>query len=136
MLESSSYWPSRECIERADMNQYDRLQAETSALGSNAMFTTRGNGRKPKSSPGCPMCSRTGHAAQGCREYTVTVDQKTNGQRSSYRNRRGGYGGRNDGRKGGGSKFKHRNSTSESPTDGENKRTPSGCSFCKHSGGF
>ena len=51
MLESFSDWPSQEWIERAVMNQYDRLQAEESAAGSKAMFVARNNARKSKPPP-------------------------------------------------------------------------------------
>ena len=37
MLESSSDWSTREGIERAVMNQYERLESEKSAAGSRAM---------------------------------------------------------------------------------------------------
>ena len=48
MLESSSDWRSREWIERAVINQHDRLQAEESAAGSKAMFAAHNNARKSK----------------------------------------------------------------------------------------
>ena len=41
MLESSSDWPTREWIERAVINQYERLECEKSAAGSRAMIHPR-----------------------------------------------------------------------------------------------
>ena len=38
MLESSSGWPTREWIERAVINQYERLESEKSAARSRAML--------------------------------------------------------------------------------------------------
>lgn len=48
-LESRSDWPSREWIERAVMNQYDRQQTEESTAGSKEMFTIQSKGTKPAS---------------------------------------------------------------------------------------
>ena len=48
MLESSSDWPTREWIERAVINQYERLENEKSAAGSIAMLSTRGHRRNSK----------------------------------------------------------------------------------------
>ena len=45
MLESSSDWPTREWIERAVINQYERLESEKSAAGSRAMLSARGHRR-------------------------------------------------------------------------------------------
>ena len=67
MLESSSDWPSREWIERAVMNQYDRLQTEESTARSKAMFAARNNAHKSKLPPRYPLCLRTGYTAQGCK---------------------------------------------------------------------
>ena len=61
MLESSSDWPTREWIERAVINQYERLQSEKSAAGSRAMMSTRGHRRNDNPPIRCPLCSRTGH---------------------------------------------------------------------------
>lgn len=73
MLESSSGWPTLEWIERAVINQNERLRSEQSAVGSQAMLAGRGNGHNSKpSAPSCPLCSRTGHTTKGCREYIVT----------------------------------------------------------------
>ena len=48
MLESSSDWPTREWIERAVINQYERLENKKSAAGSRAMLSTRGHRRNSK----------------------------------------------------------------------------------------
>ena len=69
MLESSSDWPTREWIERAVINQYERLENEKSAAGSIAMLSTRGHRRNSKPPIQCPLCSRTGHSALRCREF-------------------------------------------------------------------
>ena len=45
MLESSSGWPTREWIECAVINQYERLVSEKSAAESRAMLSTRGHRR-------------------------------------------------------------------------------------------
>ena len=45
MLESSSDWPTREWIERAVINQYERLESEKPAAGSRAMLSARGHRR-------------------------------------------------------------------------------------------
>ena len=132
MLESSSDWPSREWIERAVMSQYDRLRAEESAAGSKAMFAARSNARKSKAPPRCPLFSRTGHTAQGCKEYIVTKhDQKSGGQRTGFNGNSGGDGSGSRGRNGGGSKFKHRKGKSGNPTDAGTKPTHQGCYFCE-----
>ena len=89
------------------MNQYDRLRAEESAAGSKAMFAARSNARKSKAPRRCPLCSCTGHTAQGCKEYVVTKrDQKSGGQRTDFNSNRGGdgSGSGSGGRNGGGSK--------------------------------
>ena len=43
MLESSSGWPTREWIERAVINQYERLESEKSVTESRAMLSARGH---------------------------------------------------------------------------------------------
>ena len=45
MLESSSDWPTREWIERAVINQYERLESDKSAAGSRAMLSACGHHR-------------------------------------------------------------------------------------------
>ena len=45
MLESSSDWPTWEWIERAVINQYERLESEKSATGSRTMLSARGHRR-------------------------------------------------------------------------------------------
>ena len=67
MRESSSDWPTREWIERAVINQYERLEREKSAAGSRAILSTRGHRRNDTPSTRCPLCSRTGHSALKCR---------------------------------------------------------------------
>ena len=51
MLESSADWPTRDWIERAVIDQFERLESEKSAAGSKAMFAGRGNGHGPKPPP-------------------------------------------------------------------------------------
>ena len=69
MLESSSDWPTREWIERAVINQYERLECEKFAAGSRAMLSTRSHPRNDKPAIRCPLCSRTGHSSLQCREF-------------------------------------------------------------------
>ena len=45
MLESSSGWLTREWIDYAVINQYERLECEKSAAGSRAMLSARGHPR-------------------------------------------------------------------------------------------
>ena len=97
MLESSADWPTRDWIERAVINQFERLESEKSAAGSKAMFAGRGNGHGPKPLPRCQICSRIGHTAQGCKEFR---DLKK-GQKTSD-----GNDGENGGRRGGNNKSK------------------------------
>ena len=90
------------------MNQYDLPQAEESAAERKAMFAAHNNARKLEPLPRCPLCSRTGHIAQSCKEDVDSKrDQKTGRQRSSFNNNCGGDGGSSGGRNGGGSTFKH-----------------------------
>ena len=51
MLESSSDWHTREWIERAVINENERLECEKSAAGSRAMLSTRGHRRNDKPHP-------------------------------------------------------------------------------------
>ena len=55
LLESSSDWPTREWIERAVINQYERLESETSATGSRAMLSARGHRRNATPPIRCPF---------------------------------------------------------------------------------
>ena len=121
MLESSSDWPTREWIERAVINQYDRLKSEQSAAGNHAMLAGRGNGHDSKPSPPrCPLCSRTGHTAKGCREYVVTKrDHKPNGHQG-------------DNSKNGGNKHnKRRGEKGKSQHKDGSKLIRAGCYFCE-----
>ena len=63
MLESSSDWLTREWIERAVINQYERLKGDKFAAGSRATLSARGHHRNDKPPTRCPLCSRTGHSA-------------------------------------------------------------------------
>ena len=76
MLESSSDWPTREWIERAVINQYERLESEISVAGSRAMLSARGHLRNDKPPIRYPICSRTGHSALQCREFQTTRREK------------------------------------------------------------
>jgi len=125
MLESSSDWPTREWIERVVVNQYERLESEKSAAGTKAMIA-HGNGRNPSLHARCPLCSRTGHAAQDCREYRVTKrEPKPKGMRHD-----GDAGNRGSGnhRGGGGTRQKDRNANN---WDSEDKTDRPGCYFCQ-----
>ena len=55
MLASSSDWPTREWIERAVINQYERLECEKSAAGSRAMLSARGLRRNDTPPTRCPF---------------------------------------------------------------------------------
>ena len=59
MLESSSDWPTREWIERAVINQYERLESEKSSAGSRAMLSARGHRRNDKPPIRRPLFFRT-----------------------------------------------------------------------------
>ena len=98
MLESSSDWSTREWIERAVINQYERLESEKSVAGSRAMLSARGHRRNDKHPIRCPLCSRTGHSALQCREFQITRrEKKPNGYQ-----RGGEHGGNGGGRRNGG----------------------------------
>ena len=94
MLESSSNWPTREWIERAVINQYERLESEQSAAGSRAMLSAHGHHRNDTPPTRCPLCSRTGHSAWKCREFQITRrETKPNGyQRDGEHGASGGGG--------------------------------------------
>ena len=76
MLESSSEWPTREWIERAVINQYERLESEKSAAGSRAMLSARGHRRDDTPPTRYPLCSRAGHSALECRQFQITRREK------------------------------------------------------------
>ena len=76
MLESSSDWPTREWIERAVINQYERVESEKYAAGSRAMLSARGHRRNDTPPIRCPLLSRTGHSALKCREFQITRREK------------------------------------------------------------
>ena len=102
MLESSSDWPTRESIERAVINQYERLECEKSAAGSRAMLSTRAHRRNDKLPIRCPLCSRTGHSALQCREFQITCrEKKPNGYQRDGKHGGSGRGGGNGGNRGG-----------------------------------
>ena len=79
MLKSSSGWPTREWIERALINQYERLECEKSSTGSRATLSARGHRRNDKPPIRCPICSRTGNSAVKCREFQITRREKSFG---------------------------------------------------------
>ena len=98
MLESSSDWPTRKWIERAVINQYERLECEKSAAGNRAMLSTRNNRRNDNPPIRCPLCSRTGHSALQCREFQITRrEKKPIGYQRDGEHGGNGEGGRNDG---------------------------------------
>ena len=72
MLKSSSDWPTREWIERALINQHERLEFEKFAAGSRAMLSARGHRRNDNPPVSCPLCSRTGHSPLQYREFQIT----------------------------------------------------------------
>ena len=76
MLGSSSDWPTREWIERAVINQYERLESEQSTAGSRAMFSARGQHRNGKHPIRCPLFSGIGHSVLQCRDLQITRREK------------------------------------------------------------
>ena len=76
MLESSSDWPTREWIDRAAINQYERMECEKLAAGSRVMLSTCDHRRNDKPPIRCPFCSRTGLSALQCREFQITRREK------------------------------------------------------------
>ena len=126
MLESSSNWLTREWIKRAVINQYECQESETSAAGIKVMIATHGNGRNTSLHTRCPICSRTGHVAQECREYRITKrESEPKGMRHD-----GDAGTRGSGnhRGGGGINQKYRNAKNG---DSESKTDRSRCCFCQ-----
>ena len=98
ILESSSDWPTREWIERAVINQYERLEREKFAAGSRAMLSARGHRRNDIPPIRCPLCSRTGHSGLKCRDFQITRrEQKPNGYQRDREYGGDGGGGRNGG---------------------------------------
>ena len=98
MLESSSDWPTREWIERAVINQYERLESKKSAAGSRAMLFVRGHRRNDKPLIRYPLCSCTGHSALQCGEFQITHrEKKVNGYQRDGEHGSNGGGGRNGG---------------------------------------
>ena len=103
MLESSSDWPTREWIERAVIDQYERPECDKSAAGSKAMLSTRGHRCNDKPPIRCPLCSRTGHSALQCRKFQTTHREKKPNRCQGDREHGGnGRGGRNGGGSGNG----------------------------------
>ena len=101
MLGSSSDWPTREWIERAVINQYERLESEKSAAGGRAMLSARGHRRNDTPSIRCPLCSRTGHPPLNCREFQIIRrEKKQNGYQRGGEHGGNGGGGENGGRGG------------------------------------
>ena len=98
MLESSSDWPTREWIERAVVNQYERLEREKFSARSRAMLSSRGHRRNDTPPIRCPLCSRTGHSALKCCDFQITRrEQKPNGYQRDGEFGGNGGGGRNGG---------------------------------------
>ena len=97
MLESSSDWPTREWIERAVINQYERLEIEKSAARSRAILSARGHRRNDTPPIRCPLFSRKGHSALKCCEFQITRrrEKKPNGYQRDGDHGGNGGGGRN-----------------------------------------
>ena len=98
MRESSSDWPTRELIERAVINQYERLESEKSAAGSRPVLSARGHRRNDIPPTRCPFCSRTGHSALKCREFQITHREKKPKECQRGGEHGGNGGGGNNGR--------------------------------------
>ena len=96
MLESSSDWSMRKWIERAVINQCERLEIEISASGSGAMLSARAYRRNDKAPIQCPLFFRTGHSALQCREFQITRrEKKPNGFQRDGEHGGNGGGGKN-----------------------------------------
>ena len=143
LLERSSDWPTREWIERAVINQYERLECEKSAAGSRAMLSARGHRRNDNPPIRFPLCSHTGHSALQCHELQITRREKKpiEYQRKGEHSGNGGGGGNGDGRGGncggGGSKNRSgdggkQNKSSEDSESGDKTACPD-CYFCLES---
>ena len=76
MIKSSSDWPTREWIERAVINQYERLESEKSAAGGRAMLSACDHHRNDTSPIRCLLCSRTEHSTLKSREFQITRREK------------------------------------------------------------
>ena len=139
MLKSSSDRPTREWIERAVINQYERLECKKSAAGSRAMLSARGH--RPNDNPPlrCPFCSRTGHSAFQCREFQITRREKKpdgyqRGEEHGGNGGGGGIGGGGGNRGGGGSKNRSvgggkQNKSGKDSESGDKTACPD-CYFC------
>ena len=104
MLESSSDWPTREWIERAVINQDERLECKKSAAGSKAMLSARGHRRNDNPPIRCPLHSRIGHSALHCHEFQIACrEKKPNGYQrdGDHGGNDGGGGNGGDGENGG-----------------------------------
>ena len=98
MLESSSDWSTREWIDLAGINQYERLECEKSAAESRAMLSVRGHRRNDNPPIRCPPRSRTGHSAFQCREFQINRrEKKPNGYQRDGEHGGNGGGDRNGG---------------------------------------
>ena len=147
MLESSSDWPTREWIERAVVNLYERLEREKSAARSRAMLSACGHHRNDKPLIQCPLFSRTEHSALQCRKFQMTRREKkpVGYQRDGEHRGNGGDGengggggngaGRGGNRGGGGSKIRSggggkQKKSSKDPESGDKTARPD-CYFCQ-----
>ena len=98
VLESSSNWPTREWIDRAVINQYNRLECGKSAAGSRAMLSAHGHRRNDKPPIRCPLFSHTEHSALQCYGFQITRREKEpNGYRRNGKHGGNGGGGENGG---------------------------------------
>ena len=104
MLESSSYWPTREWIERAVINHYERLESEKSATGSRAVLVRPWPPPQRYTPIRCPLCFRTGHSVFKYREFQITRhEKKPNGYQRDGKHG-GNGGGSGNGARGGGNR--------------------------------
>ena len=76
MLESLSDWPTREWIERAMINQYERLESTKSPGGNRSVLFSRGHRHIDTPPTRYPLCSRTGHSTLILREFQITRREK------------------------------------------------------------
>ena len=139
MLERSSDWPTWEWIERAVMNQYERLEYKKSAAGNRAMLSARGHRHNDKLPIRCPLCSREGHSALQCREFQITRREKKPNRYQRDRehggNGGGGGNGRGGGNRGGGGSKNRRegggkqNKSNKDSESGDKTACPD-CVFC------
>lgn len=73
ILEPSSDRTTQDLIERAVINQFNRLEAEKSAAGAKALTVTRGSSHNHGSTETCALCWRAGHNAATCRHYLIAT---------------------------------------------------------------